>query len=208
MKFESEVLPDEKGIIGSGILPPDKNTCYFARSRMRVRMNDLTSLFKVIVEKHKENDLIESLKIIEPKLKNLTVLPVGNIPVLHGDIDGKINPLPFLGEGLARMSEIMIGVMSVQPGFLLVDELENEFHHSILAKVWESINFVSKANNCQVFITTHSWECVLAALKVFEVDKQDLMYYRLDKDDNDNIQAHCFKYDLLKTAVESEMEVR
>ncbi len=46
---------------------------------------------------------------------------------------------------------------------LLIDEIENGLHHSVIEAVWRGIGALSRNHDIQVFVTTHSEECVNAA---------------------------------------------
>lgn len=53
-------------------------------------------------------------------------------------------------------------MLSFQNGVVLIDEIENGLHHSVLAKVWEGIFQWAIKYNVQVFASTHSIECIHA----------------------------------------------
>ena len=46
---------------------------------------------------------------------------------------------------------------------LLIDELENGLYYSILPQIWRGIATLAESEQIQVFATTHSRECILAA---------------------------------------------
>jgi hypothetical protein len=47
--------------------------------------------------------------------------------------------------------------------FLLIDEIENGLHYSVLKKVWKAIAQYARKSNSQIVTTTHSWESIEAA---------------------------------------------
>ena len=53
----------------------------------------------------------------------------------------------------------------MKDGLILVDEIENGIHYEVLPELWKSIFAISHELNVQVFATTHSRECVFAALE-------------------------------------------
>jgi AAA15 family ATPase/GTPase len=156
-----------------------------------------------------ENDILEFLRIIEPNLKGLSSVTMGNISMVHGDIglQRKI-PVPYMGEGVAKLLSIILAIANTKGGIVLIDEFENGLHYSVMQKVWEGIGKAAKKYDCQVIATTHSYECLDAAYKGFSGDlKEDFTYLRLDSS-NDETKAKIFDYDMLKVAIESNMEVR
>jgi AAA15 family ATPase/GTPase len=91
---------------------------------------------------------------------------------------------------------------------LLIDEIENGLHHSVLSTIWHGLFLAAEEVDVQIFATTHSWECVLAADKAArEEPKYDFNLIRLDRVD-DNIKATIIDKDALNTAKELAWEMR
>lgn len=156
----------------------------------------------------KQDRILKCLKIIEPELKALSSITLpGGTSLVHGDIGltRKI-PLAYMGEGMSRLLSIILGVAN--SNILLIDEFENGFHYSVMTKVWEAIGEAALEFDCQVIGTTHSYECLQAAFKAFKGQmEQNFTFVRLDKID-DRLVAKTFDFDLLKAAIDSNMEVR
>jgi hypothetical protein len=156
----------------------------------------------------KLDKILECLKIIEPKLKGLSSIALpGGSSLVHGDIGlSRKIPLAYMGEGTSRLLSIILGVANSD--LLLIDELENGFHYSVMTQVWESIGQAAREFNCQIIGTTHSYECLQAAYKAFAGElEQDFTYVRIDRI-NDRAIAKVFDFDSLRTAIDSNMEVR
>ena len=93
-------------------------------------------------------------------------------------------------------------------GTLLIDEIGIGIHHSALPKIWEAISHAAREFNCQIIATTHSYECLRAALEGMEGEyASDLTYIRLDRREN-CVRPVRFDYELLETASEMRLEVR
>ena len=56
-----------------------------------------------------------------------------------------------------------MSIVEVPVDILFIDEFENGLHHSILGKLWRWVAKTAAQRSIQVFATTHSEECVLAA---------------------------------------------
>lgn len=77
-----------------------------------------------------------------------------------------------------------------------------------MSKLWRTLSALAKRYNVQVFATTHSMECVLAAHEAFrEQDPYDFSLYRLDQVKGD-IRAVRYNKETLAAAVETNLEVR
>lgn len=73
--------------------------------------------------------------------------------------------LTSYGEGLQRMYEIALSFASCRNGIICIDELETAIHFSLLTKFTKFLQELAESFNVQVFITTHSKECLDAFIK-------------------------------------------
>ena len=163
-------------------------------------------------ELDKENNtsgILEALKILEPRLQSLSVIPLGNRPTLFGDIGiGKKIPLLLMGQGIERLTSILLAISEAENGILLADELENGFHHSILTDVWKIIVKHAKLNNTQIFATTHSREIISSAMHgISDQCKDNFKYIRIDKEEG-SFKAKNYEFEVLSAAIDSELEIR
>jgi len=69
-------------------------------------------------------------------------------------------PLKRLGDGAQRLLGIALALANCQNGILLIDEIENGIHYSILRKLWDMIFQAARDGNIQVIAVTHSWDCI------------------------------------------------
>jgi hypothetical protein len=154
-------------------------------------------------------DLLPPLKVLEPRLRRLSLVIVGDMPIIHGDIGLKeLVPIPLMGEGMVRLLSMLLAIYDAPDGVILLDEIENGLRYSVMADVWKAIDLASEYNNTQVLATTHSWECVVAAHQSFEArEKNDFRLHRLDWV-NEDITAITYDWEALTTSVEMSLEVR
>ena len=178
-------------------------------ARQRDNPGTLAERFSNLAVDNKEGQIVQILRIIEPRLKGLTVQHRGGSPIIYGDIGMKRRmPLPLMGEGMGRLLGIALAVPEVQDGLLLVDEIENGLHHTVMGKVWEGIADLARDYNVQVFATTHSEECLRAAHRAFAASKQyDFALHRLERVKG-AIRAVTFDRKTLDAAIEMDAEVR
>ena len=189
-----------------GVREPD---AILLTARQRDTLETLAERFSNLAVDNKEGQIVQILRIIEPRLAGLTVQHRGGSPIIYGDIGAKRRmPLPLMGEGMDRLLGIALAVPEVQDGLLLVDEIENGLHYTIMGKVWEAIADLARNYNVQVFATTHSEECLRAAHQAF-VDSQqyDFALHRLERVKG-VIRAVTFDRETLTAAVEMDAEVR
>jgi AAA15 family ATPase/GTPase len=117
-------------------------------------------------------------------------------------------PVTQLGQGFNRLLDIYSEVVASDAKALLIDEIENGLHHSVLPIIWKGLFLAAKEVDVQIFATTHSWECVLAADQAARIGEDyDLALIRLDRVKED-IKATIIDEKSLDTAKELHWEMR
>jgi len=181
----------------------------FLPARGSVPLTFEADLFSRLRLENLHEKIISFLKIIEPNLKNIEVLTFGGLPILYGDV-GLRTPLPLalLGEGLVKLSKILISIGVAKDGVVLIDEIENGFHYSVMKNVWKAIAKMARECNVQVFASTHSFECIINAHEAFiEEEQYDLKLFRLERI-GENIVVIDYDKETLDEAIKANFEVR
>ena len=149
---------------------------------------------------------MEALTVIEPKLQSIEENSASGTPMIWGDIGlSELIPLAVMGEGMSRIARLVLAIYAVEDGVVLVDEIENGIHHSVLPKVWRAIDTAAKQFNTQIFATTHSFECVSAAHE--SLCENDFRLHRLDVIDN-SVRRVTYDPETIAAALRHNLEVR
>ncbi|MBE9067564.1 AAA family ATPase [Leptolyngbya cf. ectocarpi LEGE 11479] len=154
--------------------------------------------------------LVKSLQLVEPRLKRITTIVVSGFPILYGDIGlPRLVPLSLMGEGLNRLVSILLTLATNREGLVLIDEIENGLHHSVLSKIWQVISDAAHRFNVQVIATTHSYECIQAASDIFltKDSDSDFRLHRLDRI-KEKFRSVTYDDEALIGAMQGFLEVR
>lgn len=157
----------------------------------------------------KKNSIVNFLKIIEPRLKSLSLLTMGDKSIIHGDIGlSRKIPVSTMGSGISKLLSIILSIATSKDGIVLIDEFENGIHYSAMPQIWKAIALEAREYNCQVLCTTHSYECIEAAHEGISGDLAgDFSYVRIDR--NDEIyRSLYFNHGMVATAVKNNIEIR
>ncbi len=200
---------DNDGLRISPTPPPPPFKAIFHGSRARAQFSELADRYSALQLRDGEQTFVSALKVIEPRLTAITLLMAGGQPMLHGRLTtGRPIPLPLMGEGIMRLASYILSVSDAPNGVVLIDEIENGFHYSVLPEVWRVLAHAARRANVQIFTTTHSRECVVAAHEAFSKDlPYDLKLYRLEQGPAD-ISVVAYDQQTLDAAVRAEFEVR
>ena len=210
--FETRMLVDEKGIRVEPIPPTPPFPGFFLAARhRRTPQEDAEQFGRLEVSQEPEvvEMIVDALRIVEPRLKRLTTIYSGGLPLLWGDLGmRKLLPVVHMGDGLGRLLSLLLTIASAPNGVVLVDEVENGLHHSILPKIWQAVGQTARTFNTQIVATTHSFECIQAAHMAFEQSEHyDFRLHRLERIGED-IHAVTYDSEALSAAILANLEVR
>ncbi|WP_017303851.1 AAA family ATPase [Spirulina subsalsa] len=183
----------------------------FISSRLRISPTQDAERFSVLEAQNKQDEIVKILNILEPRLKRLSVLVTGGVPMINGDIGGSyLIPVSLMGEGINRLLSMVLSIMNASGGTVLIDEIENGIHYSVLAKIWESIAEASQRFNTQIFATTHSQECINSAHEAFaNLESYDFRYFRLQREQNTGlIKTAIYEKENIETSIDLNLEMR
>jgi AAA15 family ATPase/GTPase len=104
--------------------------------------------------------------------------------------------LTSYGEGLQRIFEIALSFANCRNGVLLIDELETAIHYSLLVDFSKFIQELAVKFNVQVFITTHSKECIGAFVEN-GVHNKDINFYTMLRGEDNQIETITYNDEAL-----------
>ena len=151
--------------------------------------------------------IIGFLQRIDPSISDVVTLSINGISQLYIKTHNKLLPIQFSGDGINKLLYIVLSIMDAKNGILLIDEIDTGFHYSMYKDLWRIVSDVSRDYNCQVIATTHSYENIIGAVEGVEDHPEEFSFYRLGYD-KDELKSFRSSYDLLKSALRSDMEVR
>jgi len=158
---------------------------------------------------NQEEYLNKSLQLFDENISTLKLIPTERDIVLKLQLKNREKPilLSSLGEGINRFIAILCAIWASKDGYLFIDEIENGIHYTNYEKLWKIIFEASKMANCQIFITTHSKECIEAYNRVNEEDEGIyLEFYKNLKTNLINVQERG--YDQLAYSLTHGGEIR
>jgi len=158
-----------------------------------------------------EDFIINALSLATgPTLERLAV--IGNIGTPFGPRNWKRRvvaklksvshpvPLKRLGDGAQRLLGIALALANCQNGILLVDEIENGIHYSIMSKLWDMIFQAAHKRNVQVIAATHSWDCIYSFANVANKTDEVGALVRLEDTEDGPYPVHYSEDDLQAVA--------
>jgi AAA15 family ATPase/GTPase len=111
------------------------------------------------------------------------------------------------GEGLQRIFEIALAFAYSRNGVVCIDEFETAIHYSLLIKFTEFIQKLANEFNVQVFLSSHSKECIDAFVSN-RYNNDEISFYTMLQDENQNIQTIYYNDRSLLNELSQDLEVR
>ena len=181
----------------------------FLASKKHTPSTDTTNWLSSFIREGKENEIVEFLQIIEPRLNTLKIVTEGPSSFVHGMLEGvsRTRDIHLMGEGMEKLLNLMLAIAQCKGGCVFLDEFENGLHFSELAKIWEAVAKALRKYNCQLISTTHSYECLRAGFEGLADHRDDFRYIRLDRK-AEVITPKLFNYEMLGEAIRTSLEIR
>jgi hypothetical protein len=216
--------PNQLAMVKGGVLKPAENlgTIHVLRPRQSGitlpaavfsshpsdPVQDAIDYNRVILKRGKKK-VEKLLKQVDDRIEAIEAVQTGQRPLIYADIGlAEMIPISHLGEGFCRLLDIYSELVAGDAKVLLIDEVENGLHHTVMRTVWKGLILAAKELDVQIFATTHSAECIFAADQAARESKlNDLDLVRLDRVKGE-IKATIVEQKELATAKEFDWELR
>lgn len=161
---------------------------------------------KNILQNKDEHFIVEGLKIIEPRVKDFIF--TDKEMLVDVGLSKRI-PVNMMGDGARKIVSLLTAIYDCKDGALLVDEISNGFHHSVMCNLWKVLINASIKNNTQLFITTHDTDSI-KGLRDAALDKYNdiVAAFKLLKTSDDELKSYHYSLESLDYSINQEIEVR
>jgi hypothetical protein len=211
-------------VVGRMLMPGVQKTIsrpsgvFLASALPRAPVGDTVERMSRVIQAGHKDKLIDFLRLVHPSVKNIELITEQEVPSILADIGlGWLPPLEALGGGAVRALILFVNIHVAQRGILVVDEIDNGFHHQVLPALWSQVFELCQRFDVQLFATTHSLECVRAAVQASkQVSKRgvkgsrkipDLWIHKLYRI-KELVRIESYSKAKLESALELELELR
>ena len=157
-----------------------------------------------ILQNKEELFILESLRLIEPNLKDI-VLSQEEVLVDIG-FDKRI-PVNLMGDGVRKMLSILTTIYECKNGIVLIDEISNGFHHSVMKNLWLVIIDAARRNNVQIYATTHDIDSI-KGLRDAALPSDDIACFRLQRTKDSELKAYHYSLESIDYSLNQDIEIR
>lgn len=161
---------------------------------------------KNILQNKDEHFIIEGLQLLEPEVRDFIFSD--NEMLVDIGLAKRI-PVNMLGDGARKIVSLLTAVYNCKDGLLLIDEISNGFHHSVMCSLWKVLIDASVKNNTQLFVTTHDLDSI-KGLRDAAINKYAdyVASFKLLKSSDGELKAFHYSLDSLNYSINQEIEIR
>lgn len=116
-------------------------------------------------------------------------------------------PLSLVSGGISRLFTLILAVVTFGAGVVLIDEVENGIFHDQYHLLWKTLTDLAEHNNTQLFVATHSGDCLRAAHQMIAEREAEFSLLRIVRK-NGVATVKQFSGKELESALDKDGEVR
>ncbi len=140
-------------------------------------------------------------KNMDSSIKKITLVEDNRFEVESSKLNSTIDITKY-GEGMQRIFEIALLMGYNQNGILCIDEIDCAIHHSLLVSFSRFLQQLAEKFNVQVFVSTHSKECINAFIEAKYNNNKDITAYKLTEE-NGSIVCKYVSGERLESLIQS-----
>lgn len=168
--------------------------------------------FSQLSLENREREVVEAVKkefdplITDLQVLSLTQFAPGAVYATVPFIQSKI-PVSLLSAGITKFFSILSAILYRRNGVVLIDEVENGLYYGRLPALWQTLLRLAKENDTQLFVSTHSYECLQALLPTIAENENDFTLLRAERN-NGSSKISQFSGSEFEAALSRYGEVR
>jgi AAA15 family ATPase/GTPase len=180
--------------------------------------SDLTSFYSKLQEnKSLKRNFTNSLKTIVPDLEDIELSSPYPDSIPHLIVYQKHSesslPLAMFGDGTIKLFRLLAEIVLNKGERLMVDEIDTGIYFDRFKQFWKAILQTAKEHNVQLFMTTHSEECLKYFKEVLEEDMPELQkdarsITLVENAKTKMVTAHTYDFEQFEHAFSIGNEVR
>lgn len=166
--------------------------------------------FSTLSRRNHIEPIIAAMKAEFEFIESFSIEFLAGIPMVFASIKGQSAKLPLglVSDGVNRLLAILVGIAYYAGGVVLIDQLEDGIYYERFPSIWKTLHSFSGRYKTQLFISTHSSECVKGAREAINGNEENFRLLRATRMDNGGCTVESIRGDFFESALEQDFEVR
>ncbi len=208
LRFNGTLRYDGTGLVHVPYLP-----LFLGYSR------DIAVVYSSYIQESKQNKqiIMKALETLIPDIENIEInVAMAEEPTIVVWQKGNDFPAPLatFGDGTIKLFRILLNLFIHAKKRLMIDEIEAGIHFGRMQVFFKIILQTAFENNIQLFMTTHSRECLEIFKKVLE--EPEMVQYQekarcftlIESKVTQRVEAVCSTFAEFENAIETKTEIR
>jgi len=197
----------------SGVVLPDTGEdlpdFFFFAANTTIGSVENASRFSELSKLNLHKNFVKTFTREYDWIKDLNVEVHAGAPAIFATLRGTKHkiPIPNVSSGVNRVLSVMLAIATRRNSIVLVDEIETGIYYSHLSAVWRVILSLLRINKAQMFVSTHSKECLEALVEAAGDEMDDISLWRTERN-GDTFSIRQFDGEDLKAGIEYGEDVR
>ena len=172
-------------------------------------VNRISNLRNMITNKQ-DGVIVEALSKLDHRIARIDL--VGNDVLVDIGFPTLV-PINLMGDGVRKLLAIIVSIYECADGILIIDEIENGLHHSVMPSLWEIVVDMATKNNVQLFLSTHNSDLLKGLSAVLSQEEYEqyqpcISAHKLLHTEEGTMHAFTYDYQKFNYAMEQEIELR
>ena len=169
----------------------------------------MATMFSPLSIANKEDRVVAVLTEQFPEITGLSVQSPNGSAVLYASLRhvARKVPLAMVSSGIHKFVSLLLAIESTSGGVLLIDEIENGIYYQTMPALWKALHASAKQPQAQLFLTTHSWECLKSAAPLIDEFPEDFNLIQMYQENGKSV-AKVVPGKHAGAAIEAGIEVR
>lgn len=185
------------------------STIDFLTPAWQLNLQLVASTFSKLSIDNAEKEVVRTLMAQFPEITGISVQSPALTPVLYASLRQRERKMPvaLVSSGIYKFISLLLAIEGGNGRVMLVDEIENGIYYQTMPNLWVALHSAAKRVGVQLFLTTHSWECLKAAAPQIEKFPQDFNLIQMYQEDGQSA-AKVIPGDRAAAAIGAGIEVR
>jgi predicted ATPase len=170
---------------------------------------DNVAWFSLLKEKAEADLVISFIRKEFPFIRDIEVLaPPPGINGLYATMaDGSRRRVTSVSSGIYKIISILLACAHTRGGIIIIDEIENGIFYEKYEAVWRILYSFAKETNNQIFVSSHSSECLRELALVIDGNESDFSLLRTQSS-GDSFTIRHISGKSMKSALKMGGEIR
>lgn len=212
-KYDSTKTFHEKAVLQNDKLTlpsfPSPVKAAFFPSGTKIQPKEATDQFSELESNGQLEEVLKVMSEVYPFVSDLSVKTTGGKGMIWARVNNskKKQPITLISEGVNKLLGLLLYIKSYPYSHVLIDEIENGFYYKTLPKIWSALYTLATKSNVQLFVSTHSDECLQALLPTIKKHQKDFCLLNINRN-KDGYSITETQGEYFEAALKGGVEVR